>query len=128
MLSKRYHFFFANPAKRSANRGNRPVPIFLLFGIIFINLINFIRSYKKRFKRCMVWLYNVEPISKMSFGLPPLAGLVPRFKSFDPPQADLRFTTHKDFRIRRGIPQRGTTHKDYKIRREVQQRWRRPLI
>src|SRR5210317_1016154 len=58
----------------------------------------------------------------MSFGLPPLAGLVPRFKSFDPPQADLRFTTHKESKIRRGIPQRGTTHKEHKIRRGIPQR------
>ncbi|MDH3798127.1 MAG: hypothetical protein OES70_05790, partial [Desulfobacterales bacterium] len=49
----------------------------------------------------------------------PISLLVPRFKSFDPPQADLRFTTHKESKIRRGIPQRGTTHKDYGIRREV---------
>ena len=39
------------------------------------------------------WELNMlEAVLKMSFGLPPLsAGLVPSFKSFDPPQADLRF-------------------------------------
>jgi hypothetical protein len=55
----------------------------------------------------------VEAISKMSFG--PISLLVPRFKSFDPPQADLRFMTHKAYKSRWGIPQRGTTHKDYWI-------------
>jgi len=43
----------------------------------------------------------------MSFG--PISLLVPRFKSFDPPQADLRFATHKDDRIRREIQQRWKT-------------------
>jgi len=56
----------------------------------------------------------------MSFG--PLSLLVPHFKSFDPPAANLRFTTHKESKIRRGIPQRGTTHKKSKIRREIPQR------
>ena len=38
--------------------------------------------------------------------------LVLRFKSFDPPQADLRFMTHKKYKIRREIPQRGKTHSE----------------
>jgi len=40
----------------------------------------------------------------MSFG--PISLLVPRFKSFDPPQADRRFTTHKEDLIRREVQQR----------------------
>jgi hypothetical protein len=56
----------------------------------------------------------------MSFG--PISLLVPRFKSHDPPQADLRFTTHKEDLIRREVPQRGATHKEDLIRREVPQR------
>ena len=46
----------------------------------------------------------------MSFG--PISLLVPRFKSFDPPQANLRFMTHKKYKIRREIPQRGTTRSE----------------
>jgi heptosyltransferase-3 len=59
----------------------------------------------------------------MSFGLPPFsAGLGPRFKSFDPPAADLRFRTHKNNKIRWEVPQRGMTHRKSKIRREIPQR------
>jgi hypothetical protein len=38
--------------------------------------------------------------------------------------ADLRFATHKDYKIRREIQQRWTTHKAYKIRRGIPQRWK----
>jgi len=43
----------------------------------------------------------------MSFG--PISLLVPSFKSFDPPQADLRFATHKAYMIRREVLLSGET-------------------
>jgi hypothetical protein len=46
----------------------------------------------------------IEPISKMSFG--PISLLEPRFKS-STYNSMLRFTTHKDYKIRREAPRSG---------------------
>jgi hypothetical protein len=68
---------------------------------------------QKAFRSSLVYNCRVgllEHISKMSFG--PISLLVPRLKSStynSMPPADLRFATHKDYKIRRGIQQRWKT-------------------